>query len=244
MIDKELNDFTKGRNQCKECIKDGKRKNYYNKIENELLRAKIYRENNKEKIKKNDAILYENNKEKIKERVKKYANENKDKIKEQRKKYYNKNKNIIAAKTKKYYNINKEKRKEYQENNKEIKNAYQRKYFRNRAKTDPLFKLSNNIRSLIAQLLKNNGYKKHTKTLDILGCSFIEFKIYLETKFENWMSWENYGKYNGELNYGWDIDHIIPVSNGKTEEEVVNLNHYLNLQPLCSHVNRNIKRNY
>ena len=58
------------------------------------------------------------------------------------------------------------------------------------------------------------------------------------------MSWENYGKYNGELNYGWDIDHIIPVSNGKTEEEVVNLNHYLNLQPLCSHVNRNIKRNY
>ena len=36
------------------------------------------------------------------------------------------------------------------------------------------------------------------------------------------MNWENYGLYNGELNYGWDIDHIIPISSAKTEEEVYN----------------------
>jgi hypothetical protein len=56
------------------------------------------------------------------------------------------------------------------------------------------------------------------------------------------MNWENYGKYNGELNYGWDIDHIIPISFAKTEEDVLRLNHYSNLQPLCSYINRFIKR--
>ena len=55
------------------------------------------------------------------------------------------------------------------------------------------------------------------------------------------MNWENYGKYNGELNYGWDIDHIIPLSSAKSEEEVYKLNYYSNLQPLCSYTNRYIK---
>ena len=56
------------------------------------------------------------------------------------------------------------------------------------------------------------------------------------------MNWENYGLYNGELNYGWDIDHIIPNSSALTEDEFIKLNHYTNLQPLCSKVNRHIKR--
>ena len=37
--------------------------------------------------------------------------------------------------------------------------------------------------------------------------------------------------------------HIIPLSSAKTEEELVKLNHYVNLQPLCSKVNRDIKKN-
>ena len=56
------------------------------------------------------------------------------------------------------------------------------------------------------------------------------------------MNWDNYGLYNGELNYGWDIDHIIPHSLGKTENEILKLNHYTNLQPLSSHTNRDIKK--
>lgn len=56
------------------------------------------------------------------------------------------------------------------------------------------------------------------------------------------MTWENYGKYNGELEYGWDIDHIIPLSSAKNEDDLLRLNHYTNLQPLCSKVNRDIKR--
>ena len=57
------------------------------------------------------------------------------------------------------------------------------------------------------------------------------------------MNFDNYGKYNGEFNFGWDIDHIIPTSSAKTEEEIIKLNHYTNLKPLCSKINRDIKRN-
>lgn len=40
-----------------------------------------------------------------------------------------------------------------------------------------------------------------------------------------------------------NIDHIVPISSAKSENDVLKLNHYTNLQPLCSKINRNIKRN-
>lgn len=94
---------------------------------------------------------------------------------------------------------------------------------------------------MIGDSIRKNGYSKNSKTEDILGCSFEEFKSYLESKFEDWMSWENRGLFNGELNYGWDIDHIIPLNSAETEEDIIILNHYTNLQPLCSYTNRHIK---
>ena len=56
------------------------------------------------------------------------------------------------------------------------------------------------------------------------------------------MNWENYGLYNGEKNFGWDIDHIMPMATALTEGEIIKLNNYTNLQPLCSYLNRNIKK--
>ena len=56
------------------------------------------------------------------------------------------------------------------------------------------------------------------------------------------MNWENKGKYNGNFNSGWDLDHIIPISSAKNKEEIYKLNHYTNYQPLCSKVNRFIKK--
>ena len=52
------------------------------------------------------------------------------------------------------------------------------------------------------------------------------------------MTWDNYDLYNGTERYGWDIDHIITTSSATTEIELLNLNHYTNLQPLCSYNNR------
>ncbi len=59
------------------------------------------------------------------------------------------------------------------------------------------------------------------------------------------MTWENKGNPKDgihEPNKTWDIDHIIPTSTAITEEDVIRLNHYTNLQPLCSFYNRNIKK--
>ena len=103
-------------------------------------------------------------------------------------------------------------------------------------------KVRESLRNSIRRSFINNGFNKNNKTQKILGCSFEDFKQYIENQFEPWMNWENYGQYNGELNYGWDLDHIIPISSAKTEQEVIKLNHYTNFQPLCSKVNRDIKK--
>jgi hypothetical protein len=123
------------------------------------------------------------------------------------------------------------------------KNSYMREYIKNRLENDVLFRISKNIRTNIVNSFRKSGYKKNYKAYYILGCSFEEFKLHLESKFEDWMTWENYGKYNGELNYGWDLDHIIPISSAINEESVVKLNHFTNFQPLCSYINRYIKSN-
>ena len=60
------------------------------------------------------------------------------------------------------------------------------------------------------------------------------------------MNWDNYGLYNGELNYGWDIDHIEPLNTKgvkRIEGDILKLFHPSNLRPLCSKINRDIKRN-
>jgi hypothetical protein len=157
--------------------------------------------------------------------------------------YYNTNKEIILSKRKEYYSNNKECKleyqKEYQKLNKEKRNLY---LFEKR-KNDPQFRLITNVRNLIYNSFYYNGYSKNSKTGDLLGCSFDELKQHLESKFEPWMNWNNRGLYNGDFNYGWDIDHIIPLSSANKEDDIIRLNHYTNLQPLCSKINRDVKKN-
>ena len=116
------------------------------------------------------------------------------------------------------------------------------KRYTERLKEDFVFRLKHNLKVVLKRKIKDLGLEKKDKMIDILDCTYSEFKLYLEDKFEDWMNWENYGKYNGELNYGWDIDHVIPLSLAKTEEDVIKLSHYTNLQPLCSKINRDIKK--
>lgn len=178
---------------------------------------------------------------------KKWREANKEKRKKDHKIWCEANKDDQLKKRKEYYETNKlkikEKVNEYQKTNKDKINKTKSLYRKNRRKTDTLYKLTHNIRSLIQISFKSKNIKKNNKTIDILGCSYEEFKIYIESQFESWMNWENKGLYNGELNYGWDIDHRVPLSSALTEEDVIILNHYTNLQPLCSKVNRDIKRN-
>jgi len=269
-VEKEVNQFNKNKSRkdgyhpcCKECRKIDYKNNKEKISESRKDYQKQYRENNKEKLKQ----YRENNKEKLKVFNKNYRENNKEKIKEYKKtnkyKEYNKNYTKIYYENNKekiiqwnkewsktYYQNNKEKilnvKKLYNENNKEKINERRKNYTNKRMKSDPLFKLSKNIRTLICNAIRNNSHKKKIKTELILGCKFYEFKTHLESKFQPWMNWDNHGNPKDgifELNKTWDIDHIIPVSSAKTEEEIIKLNHYTNLQPLCSYTNRNIKKN-
>ena len=180
-----------------------------------------------------------------------YYNKNKEKIKIKDRERHLKNNKVLNEEEKEekriyaksYRVLNSDKIKLYYIKNKEELRIKQRLYQNNKLKTDIQYKLKHNLRTLIRNTFKNNGYTKNSKTNDILGCSYEYFKLYLESKFEPWMTWENRGLYNGELNYGWDIDHIIPLDSSVTENDIITLNHYTNLQPLCSYTNRNIKKN-
>lgn len=108
-------------------------------------------------------------------------------------------------------------------------NSCKNKYYSNKKKSDKLFRISSKIRVIISKQIKKNNLKKSQKTEDIIGCSFEEFKIYLESKFDENMSWKNYGE--------WHLDHIIPISYAKTEDEIYELNHYTNFQPLWAEDN-------
>jgi hypothetical protein len=135
----------------------------------------------------------------------------------------------------KYLKVEPEHRKQYQK-------AYHKNYINDyykRRKEDPIFKLKCNIRSRIStSLLQKN---KHTE--QILGCSFEDFRVHLESQFESWMSWDNYGGQNIDApNIRWDIDHINPLHSAQSVEDVLRLNHYTNLRPLCSYDNRYVKR--
>jgi|LakMenE01Jun11ns_1017448.scaffolds.fasta_scaffold9482727_1 hypothetical protein len=138
-----------------------------------------------------------------------------------------------------HVNVREQAKAKYQNRDKEKHKKHKRDWACNRRKNDPLFGLRSSVSGSIRRFLLNKNGQLSEK---FLGCSFIELKLYLESKFESWMTWKNRGLYNGEFNYGWDIDHIIPISSAKTEEEIIKLNHFTNLQPLCSKINRDIKR--
>jgi hypothetical protein len=118
--------------------------------------------------------------------------------------------------------------------------------YRLNKKSDPLYVISRNARSVVYNVLTKKGYTKNKKTFDIIGITPKLLKVYIESQFEDWMNWDNYGNPRDsiyEINKTWDIDHIIPISSATNEKELIKLLHYTNLQPLCSYKNRFIKRN-
>lgn len=179
------------------------------------------------------------NRDKKREYDKNYRIQNLDKLN----KYAEMHKEEKSVYNASYWDENKEEIRARRKKNRPNENRLRNKKRNERRKYDPLFKLKERIRTKLGKVFRNNGYKKKCKTFDIIGCTFEELKKHLEAQFKPWMNWNNYGKYNGKFDYGWDIDHIIPLSSATTEEEILKLWHYTNLQPLCSKINREIKRN-
>lgn len=114
----------------------------------------------------------------------------------------------------------------YTQTHKEERNSKQR----TRLLCDPLFRFKTQTRKLLSNSFRRKKFNKCVKTEQMLGCSLSFFAEYMQSKFKDGMSFENYGE--------WQIDHIIPLATAKTIEDVIKLNHYSNLQPLWAQENR------
>jgi hypothetical protein len=157
------------------------------------------------------------------------------------KKYREKNNENIIINNRKHYlnNVDKinERNRNWRKNNPQRSKEFSKNWKENNIEKIKLYqqipeiKISHNMRCRIKQFLKNNNVSKKNKTFEIVGCHPEFLKEHLEKQFKEGMSWENYGL------YGWHIDHIIPLSSSKTEEEIYQLSHYTNLQPLWAEDN-------
>ena len=193
-----------------------------------------------------------------------YWHENKIIIKEKRKDYFieyrnrPENKERQAKITKKFYLKNKdrkefkEKRRKYQSENRDKQNIYSKNYRirhserlslkeKERCKVDLNYRfrrrISTRIRNAIVFHTESNH--KDRGSLELLDAPSIKFVWkHLESQFESWMNWNNYGKY--DKNYKtWQIDHIIPCASFDLKCPVQQLAcfHWSNLQPLLSKTN-------
>lgn len=144
-------------------------------------------------------VRYANNRERETERYRKYRAENPEVVRETQKCH------IAANREKRAFIIN--------------------RYITNREKVDLDFKLRRRVRRMVRRAAKGEMKKC---SLQLLGCSIVEFREHLEGMFRDGMNWENYGF------KGWHIDHIRPVSSFDLTDEtqVKAVCHYTNLQPL------------
>lgn len=182
-------------------------------------------------------------KECIQQRASAYRNLHRDSLAKNAKEYRKANKNSVNAKRRQYVKSNKEKiraqKKQYQKDNIAKILDYNRKwisenrerariakqnYARRKRVNDPVFVLKQRLRCRIREALRGVGATKSKRTEAILGCSIEAFRAQIESMFSSGMSWSRLSEIH--------IDHIVPLSAAKTEEDVLRLFHHTNMQPL------------
>ena len=181
---------------------------------------------------KTDKLYKQNNSETVKKIGKKYYDENKEKIKNYSKDWYKNNIDHCRKVRDDWYKNNTEKvneiRKKNKEENSEFYKEYHRAYNNNRYKTN----LNYRIKTITNKRIRDYVRKKNAPTLEILGCSIEEFKIWIEFQFDEYMNWENLGKY-------WSFDHVIPCASFdlQTDSEIKKCYNWTNLRPLKASLN-------
>ena len=166
-----------------------------------------------------------------------YRLKNREKQINYMKEYYKKNKEELLQKSKTYRENHKEEKrlndKFYRETHKKERNKKQLQ----RKESDPVYKLKCSVRCVLKDSFRRKKLKKNMKGEKILGCTIEYFINYLIKTYEN-----NY-KEKWDWKYLKDvhIDHIIPLASANTEEEVIKLCHYTNLQLLKAEDNLNKK---
>jgi hypothetical protein len=165
--------------------------------------------------------------------IKEYRRVHSESVKSRRQLYYINNQEKLSVYRKIRYQRNKSQEllnsKKWMEKNKDKFKIYQRKYMKQRRKTDISFRIQSNLRTRIWNALKYN--RKSNSTTNLLGCSIENFRLHIQSKFQDGMTWENYGE--------WHIDHILPCASfdlSDFEQQKVCF-HHTNLQPLWAEEN-------
>lgn len=144
----------------------------------------------------------------------KYLKNNPEKRKESNKNYREANRDKIRE-------LGKKRRTEQSDKISEIS----RQSVIKRMNENPLIKLKYSLRQKSLTAVKNSKHGgEYYCTL--LGCTYDFLKSYIESQFTDGMTWENQGK------YGWHVEHIIPLNQAETEEELYKLMLVENIRPL------------
>ena len=145
-----------------------------------------------------------------------------------RKTYYEENKEHIAHYKQKYNKTHREHINAYYANRRkdDVKRAKDNKTaaakIKQRRHTCVMFRLMSNVRRRLNHVFR--GKNRSKRTVELLGTSIDNTFRHLESLFQPGMTWDNYGK--------WHVDHIYPLSLAKNTQELENLCHFSNLQPL------------
>ena len=124
-----------------------------------------------------------------------------------------------------YSGREKEYMKEYTTANKKILNAQRLA----KSHSSELIEYTLRLKKNIGALYKRRG-RTNATIEKILGCTASEFIAYIDSKLTEGMTVDNYGE--------WQLDHIIPLSEAKSIDDVNRLCHYTNYQPLWAKDNR------
>jgi hypothetical protein len=78
---------------------------------------------------------------------------------------------------------------------------------------DPVRRLKRYIGNRVRETFNGRGNRKNGGTFKHLPYTPEELKLHLESLWESWMNWDNYGGNMADNRMTWHIDHIIPVAN-------------------------------
>lgn len=109
-----------------------------------------------------------------------------------------------------------------------------RRNHRAKRNTDPLLSMQARLSRLHRHAIARVCAIKTSPTFEHLGYTVFQFVKHIESQFTVGMNWENMKL--------WQIDHIIPISEARTINDVISLNQLHNLRPMWAKDN-NLKRN-